>query len=94
MKNKLLSKQIELNKAKLRNTIIEEFKDELKHLKNILNKIKELKLSREHEIYERKKETKRELNMLHNKRSNILEELVNLCHQESKLKNSILIMKA
>ena len=45
-------------------TKIEEFKDELKDLKNIFNEIKELKFSREQEINEIKNETKRKLNML------------------------------
>ena len=44
--------------------MIEEFKDKLKDLKNILNKIKEPVLIREKEINEIKNETKRKLNML------------------------------
>ena len=41
--------------------MIEEFKDKLKDLKNILNKIKEPVLIREKEINEIKNETKRKL---------------------------------
>ena len=37
-------------KKTLRNTMIEEFKNELKDLKNITNKTEELGLSREREI--------------------------------------------
>ena len=43
-----------------RNTMIEKIKNELKDLKNMLNKIKELELSREQEINKIKNETKRE----------------------------------
>ena len=68
-----------LKEDKLRNTMIKEFKDELKDFKNILNKIKELKLLRQQEINEIKHEIKRKLNMLDDKISNILENLdVNL----------------
>ena len=48
---------------------------ELKDFKNILNKIQEPELLREQEINEIKNETKRELNMLDNEISNILEKL-------------------
>ena len=58
-----------------RNTMIEKIKNELKDLKNMLNKIKELELSREQEINKIKNETKRELNMLHDEISDILEKL-------------------
>ena len=56
-----------LNKLKeeeLRRTTIEEFRDELKELKNMLNEIKKLELLREQEINEIKNETERELSML------------------------------
>ena len=56
-----------LNKLKeeeLRRTTIEEFRDELKVLKNMLNEIKKLELLREQEINEIKNETERELSML------------------------------
>ena len=55
--------------------MIEEFKDTLKRLKNILNEIKNLKLFREQEINETKNETKRKLNMLDNELDDILEKL-------------------
>ena len=54
---------------------MKEFKDELKNLKNILNKIKELELSREQEFKKAKTETKRVLNMLDDEITNILEKL-------------------
>ena len=44
--------------------MIKEFKDELKGLKNILNKIRKLKLLGEQEINVIKHETKIKLNML------------------------------
>ena len=44
--------------------MIKEFKDELKGLKNILNKIRKLRLLGEQEINVIKHETKRKLNML------------------------------
>ena len=53
--------------------MIEEFKDEIKGLENILNEIKELKLLREQEINEIKNETKRKLNMLNDEINDILE---------------------
>ena len=56
-------------------TMIEEFKDELKDFKNILNKIKKLELLREQEINELKNERKRKLNMLDDEISDILEQL-------------------
>ena len=52
--------------------MIEEFKDKLKDLKNILNKIKEPALIREKEINEIKNETKRKLNMLDDEISDIV----------------------
>ena len=55
--------------------MIEESKDELKSLKTILDKIRELKLSRMLEINEIKNETKRKLNMLNDEKSDILEKL-------------------
>ena len=54
---------------------MKEFKDELKNLKNILNKIKELELSREQELKKAKTETKRVLNMLDDEITNILEKV-------------------
>ena len=53
--------------------MIEEFKDEIKGLENILNEIKELKLLREQEINEIKNETKRKLSMLNDEINDILE---------------------
>ena len=44
--------------------MIEEFKDELKSLKNILNGTKKLELLREQEINALKNNTRRKLNML------------------------------
>ena len=62
-----------------RNMVTERFKNELKDLKNMLNKIKELELLREQEINKIKNETKRELNILDDEISHILEKLyVNL----------------
>ena len=56
--------------------MIEEFKDELKSLKNIFNEIKKkLELLREQEINETKYETKRKLNMLDDEVNDILERL-------------------
>ena len=55
--------------------MIKEFKDDLKDLKNILNKIKELELLREQEINEIKNETKRKLNIIDDEISDILETL-------------------
>ena len=52
--------------------MIEEFKDKLKDLKNILNKIKEPVLIREKETNEIKNETKRKLNMLDDEISDIV----------------------
>ena len=59
-----LSKKLKVDK--LGNTMITELEDELKDLKTILNKIKELELIREQEINEIKNEGKRKLNMLDN----------------------------
>ena len=57
----------------------EEFKDELRGSKNILNEIKKLELLREQKINEIKNETKRKLNMLDDETNDILEKLdVNL----------------
>ena len=62
-----------------RNMVTERFKNELKDLKNMLNKKKELELLREQEINKIKNETKRELNILDDEISHILEKLyVNL----------------
>ena len=60
--------------------MIEEFKDNLRGLKNILNEIKKkLEPLREQEINEIKNETKRKLNMLDDEINDILEKLdVNL----------------
>ena len=55
--------------------MIEEFKDELKDFRDILNKIRELKLLREQKINEMKNEIKRVLNMLDDEASDILEKL-------------------
>ena len=53
-----------LKEHKLRQTMIEEFRNQLKDLKNILNEIKKLGLLRQQEINEIKNETERELSML------------------------------
>ena len=59
--------------------MIEEFKDELKDLKNILNEIKELELLRKQGINELKNETKRKLKMLDDEVSDTFKKLdVNL----------------
>ena len=59
--------------------MIEEFKDELRDLKNILNEIKKLEPLREQEINEIKNETKRKLNILDDEIDDILQKLdVNL----------------
>ena len=55
--------------------MIEEFKEELKSLKNIFNEIKKLELLREQEINGIKNETKRKLNMLDGEVKYILEKL-------------------
>ena len=63
------------------------FKNALKNFKTILNKIKELELLREQEINEIKNETKRELNLLDDEISDILEKLdVNLTALELRCK--------
>ena len=71
-----------LNKLKeneLRQTAIEEFRDKLKNLKNTLNEIKKLELLREQVINEIKNEPERELSMLNDEMSNMLEKVdVNL----------------
>ena len=68
-----------LKEHKLRQTTIEEFRNQLKDLKNILNEIKKLELLRQQEINEIKNETERELIMLNDEMSNVLERLeVNL----------------
>ena len=71
-----------LNKLKeneLRQTAIEEFRDKLKNLKNTLNEIKKLELLREQVINEIKNKPERELSMLNDEMSNILEKVdVNL----------------
>ena len=57
----------------------EEFKDELRGLKKILDGMKKLEPLREQEVNEIKNETKRKLNMLDDEINNILEKLdVNL----------------
>ena len=59
--------------------MIEEFKDELKDLKNILNEIKILEPLRKQEINEIKNKTKRKLNVLDDEINDISEKLdVNL----------------
>ena len=56
--------------------MIEEFKDELKSLKNMLNKIKKkLELLREQEINQIKNEIKRKLNMLDDEINDILSQM-------------------
>ena len=62
----------------------EEFKDELRGLKNLLNEIKKkLEPLREQEINEIKNKTKRKLNMLDDEINDILEKLdVNLATLE------------
>ena len=55
--------------------MIEEFKDEIKGLKTILNEIKKLELLREQEMNEIKNETKRKLNMLDDEINDLLEKL-------------------
>ena len=61
-----------LREHQLRN-IIKIFNDELKGLKDIFNKIKELELLGDQEINELKNETKRKLDMLDDEISDILE---------------------
>ena len=59
--------------------MIEEFKDELRGLKNVLNEIKRLEILRKQGINEIKNETKSKLNILDHEKNNILEKLdVNL----------------
>ena len=59
--------------------MIEEFKDELRDLKNILNKIKKLESLKEQELHEIKDEIKRKLNLLDDQLNSILEKIdVNL----------------
>ena len=68
-----------LKKEKRKKTMIEQFKEELKDFKNILDKINELELLREQEINEIKNETKRKLNVLDDEIRDTLEKLdVNL----------------
>ena len=50
LKRSLHSRLLKKLKEDSRNTMIEEFKNELKDFKSILNKIKELELSRKQEI--------------------------------------------
>ena len=52
--------------------MIEEFKDELRDSKNILNEIKKQEQLREQEINDIKNETKRKLNILDDEINNIL----------------------
>ena len=54
---------------------MKEFKNELKVFRNILNKIKELELLREQEINEIKNETKKELSILDDEISDVLQKL-------------------
>ena len=69
---------MELKEDQLKN-MIGELKNELEDLKKLLNRIKELELLGEQEIYEIKNEIKWELNMLDYEISNLLENLnVNL----------------
>ena len=64
-----------LKKEKRKKTMIEQFKEELKDFKNILDKINELELLREQEI----NETKRKLNVLDDEIRDTLEKFdVNL----------------
>ena len=58
-----------------KNTMIEEFIYELKNLKNILNKIKELELWTKEEMDKIKNEAKRKLNMVDDEISDILKKL-------------------
>ena len=55
--------------------MIEEFKDEIKGLKNVVTEIKKLELLRKQEINEIKNETERKLNMLDDEINNILGKL-------------------
>ena len=56
--------------------MIEEFKDELKSLKNMLNEIKKkIELLREQEINQIKNEIKRKLNMLDDEINDILSQM-------------------
>ena len=55
--------------------MIEEFKDELKTLKDIFKEIQKLELLRGQEINKIKNERKRKLNMLDDEVNNILEKL-------------------
>ena len=55
--------------------MIEEFKDRIKGLRNILVEIKKLELLKEQKINEIKNETKRTLNMLDDEINDILEKL-------------------
>ena len=55
--------------------MIEEFKDRIKGLRNILVKIKKQELLKEQKINEIKNETKRTLNMLDDEINDILEKL-------------------
>ena len=55
--------------------MMKEFKNALKNFKTILNKIKELELLREQEINEIKNEAKKELSILDDEISDLLEEL-------------------
>ena len=72
--NELL-KYIELNNAKLTNMVIKEFKDELKNLKTIINKMEKLEIIRKQEINEIINQRKRRFNQLNDE---IIDILVNL----------------
>ena len=68
-----------LKEHKLRKTTIQKFRNQLKDLKNILNEIKKFELLRQQEITEIKNVTERELSMLNDEMSNVLDRLeVNL----------------
>ena len=76
---RFLGSSNKLKERKLRKTTIEEFRNQLKDLKNILNEIKKLELLRQQEINEIKNETERQLSMLNDEMSNVLDRLeVNL----------------
>ena len=55
--------------------MIEEFKDELKSLKNIFNEIKKTRIIKRTRNKRKKNETKRKLNMLDDEVNDILEKL-------------------
>ena len=80
---RFLGSSNKLKEHKLRKTTIEEFRNQFKDLKNILNEIKKLELLRQQEINEIKNETERQLSMLNDEMSNVLDRLeVNLATVE------------